>query len=166
MSTESMSTQARGDAASTAETTVERCGQCGAPAAHEQRYCLNCGFHRRNAPDPVARYLSEASVALSRVAAASALAAQRRRRLRFGPKITATLVAAALLIGILIGNATGGATVTPKTGTTTGTAQSTATAKSTTTAQSTTTAKKSPVKNATGSSYLQQENNLPNSVTP
>ncbi len=149
-----MSTQATGDTTSTAETTVERCGQCGAPAAREQRYCLNCGFHRRNAPDPVARYLSEASVALSRVAAATALAAQRPRRLRFGPKITATLVAVALLVGILIGSATGGGTVTPKTGTTTGKAKST------------TTAKKSPVKNATGSSYLQQENNLPNSVTP
>jgi hypothetical protein len=149
-----MSTQATGDTTSTAETTVERCGQCGAPAAREQRYCLNCGFHRRNAPDPVARYLSDASVALSRVAAATALAAQRRRRLRFGPKITATLVAVALLLGILIGNATGGGTVTPKSSTTTGSAKST------------TTAKKSPVKNTTGSSYLQSENNLPNSVTP
>jgi ribosomal protein L37E len=149
-----MSTQATGDTTSTAQTTVERCGQCGAPAAHEQRYCLNCGFHRRNAPDPVARYLSDASVALSRVAAATALAAQRRRRLRFGPKVTATLVAVALLVGILIGNATGGGTVTPKASTATGKAKST------------TTAKKSPVKNSTGSSYLQQENNLPNSVTP
>jgi hypothetical protein len=149
-----MSTQATGDTTSTADTTVERCGQCGAPAAREQRYCLNCGFHRRNAPDPVARYLSDASVALSRVAAATALAAQRRRTLKFGPRITAALVAVALLVGILIGNATGGGTVTPKTSTSTGTAKST------------TTAKKSPVKNATGSSYLQQENNLPSSVTP
>jgi hypothetical protein len=149
-----MSTQVTGETTTRDELSTERCGQCGAPAAPEQRYCLNCGFHRRNAPDPVSRYLSDASVALSRVAAATALAAQRRRRLRFGPKITATLVAVALLLGILIGNATGGGTVTPKTSTTTGTAKST------------TTAKKSPVKNATGSSYLQQENNLPNSVTP
>lgn len=150
-----MSTQATGDTTSTAETTVERCGQCGAPAAREQRYCLNCGFHRRNAPDPVARYLSDASVALSRVAAATALAAQRRRRFKFGPRITAALVVVALLVGILIGNATGGGSVTPRTGTTAGSAKS-----------STTTKHKSPVKNATGSSYLQQENNLPNSVTP
>jgi hypothetical protein len=155
MSIESMSTQATGDTTSTAETTVERCGQCGAPAAREQRYCLNCGFHRRNAPDPVARYLSDASVALSRVAAATALASQRRRTLKFGPKITAALVALALLVGILIGNATGGGSVAAKRSTTVA-------AKSTTTA----TKHKSPVKNATGSSYLQQENNLPSSVTP
>jgi hypothetical protein len=156
MSIESMSTQATGDTTSTAEPTVERCGQCGAPAAHEQRYCLNCGFHRRNAPDPVARYLSDASVALSRVAAATALAAQRRRTLRFGPRITAALVAVALLVGILVGNATGGGSVAPKR-VTTGAAKSTTT---------TATKHKSPAKNATGSSYLQQENNLPNSVTP
>jgi hypothetical protein len=156
MSIESMSTQATGDTTSTPETIVERCGQCGAPAAREQRYCLNCGFHRRNAPDPVARYLSDASVALSRVAAATALAAQRRRTLKFGPKITATLVAVALLVGILIGSATGGSSVKPRTSTTAGSAKSTTTA----------TKHKSPVKNATGSSYLQQENNLPNSVTP
>ena len=148
-----MSAQTTGDTTPTAETAAERCGQCGAAAAPEQRYCLNCGFHRRNARDPVARYLSEASAARSRVAAAAALAAQRRRVPRFGPRITATLVAVALLVGIRIGGAIGGGTVTPKTSTTG-------------TAKSTTSAKKSPVKNATGSSYLNQENNLPNSVTP
>jgi hypothetical protein len=162
MSIESMSTQATGDttgdSTGTAENVAERCGQCGAAAAPEQRYCLNCGFHRRNAPDPVARYLSDASVALSRVAAADALAAQRRRTLKFGPKITATLVAVALLVGILIGNATGGSSVTPRTSTTAGSAKSATT--------TTATKHKSPAKNATGSSYLQQENNLPNSVTP
>lgn len=154
-----MSTQTTGDSSGgttpTAETNVERCGQCGAPAAREQRYCLNCGFHRRNAPDPVARYLSEASVARARVIAADALIAQRRRTMRFGPRITATLVAVALLVGILIGSLTGGGSTTPKTGTTAG-------SKATTTAKTQTSA----VKTATGSSYVNQENNLPNSVTP
>ena len=154
--TESASTQPIGATAATGETAAERCGQCGAPAAHEQRYCLNCGFHRRNAPDPVARYLSEASVARSRVAAATALAARRRRTPRFGPRITALLVAAALLIGIVIGSATGGGSATPKS----------AKAQQTTHAQTTHSKKSTQVKNATGSSYLQQENNLPNSVTP
>jgi hypothetical protein len=149
-----MSAQTTGDTTPTAETAAERCGQCGVAAAPEQRYCLNCGFHRRNARDPVSRYLSEASAARSRVAAAAALAAQRRRTPRFGPRITATLVAVALLVGILIGGAISGGTVTPKTSAITGTTKST------------TSAKKSPVKNATGSSYLNQENNLPNSVTP
>lgn len=144
-----------GGATPTAETGVERCGQCGAPAAHEQRYCLNCGFHRRNAPDPVARYLSEASVARARVIAADALIAQRRRSVRFGPRITATLVALALLIGILIGSLTGGGSTTPRASTTAG-------AKASTTAKTQTSA----VKTETGSSYVNQENNLPNSVTP
>ena len=153
-----MSTQATGDttggSTGSAENAAERCGQCGVPAAREQRYCLNCGFHRRNAPDPVARYLSDASVALARVTAADALAAQRRRTVRFGPRITATLVALALLVGLLIGNATGGST-TAKTSTT-------AASKASTTAKTQTSA----VKTATGSSYINQENNLPNSVTP
>ena len=161
MSTESTRTPATDDATMTGETRitgdapVERCGQCGAPAAHEQRYCLNCGFHRRNAPDPVSRYLSEASAARAAVVAATALAAQRRRNPRIGMRIVVTLVVAALLIGILIGNATAGhsAAPTPK--------------KSQQTAKAHQTAKKhSTVKSATGSSYVQQEQNLPNSVTP
>lgn len=159
MNTESMSTQATGDTTgdtAAAATAVERCGQCGAPAAPEQRYCLNCGFHRRNAPDPVARYLSDASVARARVSAADALAAQRRRPLRFGPRITATLVALALLAGLLIGNATGGgSTATPQTNTT-------ARSQATTTADTQTSA----VKTATGSNYVNQESNLPDSVSP
>ena len=146
-----------GDEAETAATAVERCGQCGAPAAPEQRYCLNCGFHRRNAPDPVARYLSDASVARARVAAADRLAAGRRRTVRFGPRVTATLVALALLVGLLIGNATGGgSTATPKAHTTAGAKPTTTTAKTQTSA----------VKTRTGSNYVNQENNLPNSVTP
>jgi hypothetical protein len=135
------------------ETTLiaESCGQCGAPAAHDQRYCLNCGFHRRNAPDPVARYLSEASAARSQVAAARAAAAARRGRLpRLGARVVALLVALALVIGILIGNATAGNSSTAPVH------------------KSKTTASKhgTTIKNATGSKYLQQEQNLPNSVTP
>lgn len=152
MTIQDMSTPTAGDITVTAETAEERCGQCGAPAAHEQRYCLNCGFHRRNAPDPVARYLSEASVARARVAAATALAAQRRRSPRIGLRLAAALVIAALLIGVLIGNLTGGgSSKAPVVVTKTHhpAAKRTAT-----------------VKNKTGSSYVQQEQNLPDSVTP
>lgn len=134
------------------DATAERCGQCGAPATHDQRYCVNCGFHRRNAPDPVARYLSEASAARAQVAAAVAAAAARRRRLpRLGARTVALLVALALVIGILIGNATAGKSSSGTTPTSHKTAQ-----------------KHTPstVKNATGSAYQQQEENLPNSVTP
>lgn len=157
MSIESMSTEATPDAAASGsaplagQAVVERCGQCGAPAAPEQRYCLNCGFHRRNAPDPVARYLSEASAARAAVVAATALAGQRRRRPRIGLRLAVTLVALALLIGVLIGKATAGHSSAPAH------ANTHAVAKQRHPTQ---------VKNATGSSYLQQEQNLPNSVTP
>jgi ribosomal protein L37E len=136
----------------TDETTTgvtERCGQCGAQTAHDQRYCLNCGFHRRNARDPVARYLSEASAARSQVAAAHAAAAARRGRLpRLGARAVSLLVVIALLVGILIGNATGGGSSAPARRTSTATTQS------------------ATVTNATGSKYLQQEQNLPNTVSP
>lgn len=150
MTTEDMGTQAPGDAGSTGEVTAERCGQCGAPAAHEQRYCLNCGFHRRNAPDPVARYLSEASVARALLAEATTLAAGRRRAPRIGLRMATVLVAVALLIGIAIGNATGGRSSAPPSAGTHHVARK----------------HSATVKNVTGSSYLQQEQNLPSTVTP
>lgn len=143
----------------TTETTEasERCGQCGTPAAYDQRYCLNCGFHRRNAPDPVARYLSEASAARAQVAAARAAAAARRRRLpRLGPRVVSLLVAVALLVGILIGSATGGrsGSQSPRSGASAATRQSGPPHKTT------------QLKSVTGKSYLQQERNLPATVTP
>ena len=140
------------DTTSTTEMAAERCGQCGTPAAHDQRYCLNCGFHRRNAPDPVSRYLSEASAARARVAAADALLATRRRRMpKLGARMVGLLVVLALVIGIAIGNATAGNS-TPAT--------------STTGQQTTTTHESAGVKNETGSNYLKQEQNLPNTVSP
>jgi ribosomal protein L37E len=150
MNIESMSTTQTTGATAAGQSVTERCGQCGVPAAHDQRYCLNCGFHRRNAPDPVARYLSEASAARTRVAEATALAARRRRAPRIGLRLAAALIVVALLIGILIGNATGGASALRPAAKTQPTAKR----------------HKSPVKNATGSSYLQQEQNLPNTVSP
>ena len=153
-----MSAQATGDIPETGATApAERCGQCGAAAAPEQRYCLNCGFHRRNAADPVARYLSEASVARARVAAATALASQRRRVPRIGARLAALLVALALLVGILIGNATAGNSTPARS-----VAKTTAASTTTTVGQKSAT----KVKNATGSSYLQQEQNLPSTVSP
>jgi ribosomal protein L37E len=141
------------DTTTETEAAAERCGQCGAPAAHDQRYCVNCGFHRRNAPDPVARYLSEASAARAQVAAAVAAAAARRRRLpRLGPRVVALLVALALVVGILIGNATAG--------------KSSSGATPASSHKTTQKHKSTTVKNATGSAYQQQEENLPNTVTP
>lgn len=155
------STTSSDEAATAPQAQIEHCGQCGAPASHEQRYCVNCGFHRRNAPDPVARYLSEASAARARVATATALAAQRGRAPRLGLRTVALLVALALLVGILIGGAFGGSSTPNRAGSAPRTGASHTTASRP--AKSTGTTK---LKNATGSSYLQQEQNLPNSVTP
>jgi hypothetical protein len=157
-----MSMTTPSDVQTTPQAPTERCGQCGAPAAPEQRYCVNCGFHRRNAPDPVSRYLSEASAARARVAAATALAAQRRRTSQIGLRLVAVLVAFALLVGILIGSALGGSPTPARSGSSARTGGS-RTAVSHHPAKSKSTTK---IKNATGSSYLQQEQNLPNSVTP
>lgn len=145
------------DTTTETQAAAERCGQCGAPAAHEQRYCLNCGFHRRNAPDPVARYLSEASAARAQVAAATAAAARRRRLPRFGARVVALLVALALVVGILIGNATAGNS---------NAGSRTASHGTTPASHKTTQHGGSQVKNETGSSYVHQEENLPNSVSP
>jgi hypothetical protein len=41
--------------------SFERCDQCGAPVDKDQRYCVNCGAHRRHVPDPAAKYLSRVS---------------------------------------------------------------------------------------------------------
>jgi hypothetical protein len=139
----------------------ERCGQCGAPAAPEQRYCVNCGFHRRNAPDPVARYLSEASAARARVAAAAALAAQRRHPTRLGLRTVALLVAMALLVGTVIGGAFAGGSAVPMPGSSGPSPRNQAGS-----GHPAKPAGSANLRNATGSSYLQQERNLPTSVTP
>lgn len=141
----------------TTTSAAEHCGQCGAPAAHDQRYCLNCGFHRRNASDPVARYLGEASVALARVAAAEALARTRRHRMpRLGLRTVAVLVALALLAGVAIGNLTAGGS-----GSAGGSGAGGAAGRQPTTPTHTTAAQ---VK--TGKSYIQQGQSLPDSVSP
>jgi hypothetical protein len=156
-----MSTASPSDTQTTPEAPTERCGQCGAPAAREQRYCVNCGFHRRNAPDPVARYLSEASAARTRVLAATALAAQRRRAPRIGIRLVVALVVSAVLVGLLIGSSLNGSSARLHIGSTNGSARSQTSTTSGNPSRSTT-----KIKNATGSSYLQQEQDLPNTVTP
>lgn len=150
------------------QAATERCGQCGAPASPDQRYCVSCGFHRRNAPDPVARYLSDASVARARVAAATALAAQRRRARRIGLRAVAMLVALALLVGMAIGAALAGGSAKVESGSTKIVPGPSAKRQPGASAGMTHATSKGTAKlqNATGSRYLQQEQNLPDSVTP
>ncbi|MDE3130360.1 MAG: hypothetical protein KGL16_04350, partial [Acidobacteriota bacterium] len=80
----------------------------------------------------------------------------RAPRLRL--RLVAVLVGLALLAGIVIGNALAGGTP----------AGTTAPARSrpTTTRTQAQAGRSTKVRNATGASYLQQEQSLPNSVTP
>ena len=127
-----------------------RCDECSAPVASDQRYCIVCGAHQAGVPDPAARYLSEASAARTRVAAAIAARAAARGRRRF-PRlsggVTAALVAVALAAGFAIGDSSGGSMST----------KSLATRTTTTTRTSTTASKK---KKSGNQSYSNQENNL------
>jgi hypothetical protein len=127
------------------------CGECAAPVASDQRYCIVCGAHQAGVPDPAARYLSEASAARTRVAAAIAAraAARGKRRIpRLSGGVTAALVALALAAGFAIGDSSGGSTPTATAGATTAT-------RAATTHTSTTAKKKRG-----NQSYSNQENNL------
>lgn len=91
------------------EPTVvhDECEQCGAAVDRLQRYCVNCGAHRRHVPDPAARYLAQVS---ARMRAAGSAAAQvpSARRASIRP-ITAALLAAVLAGGgVAVGAAVGG----------------------------------------------------------
>jgi hypothetical protein len=83
----------------------ETCEQCHAPVDVHQRYCVECGAHRRHVYDPAARFLSDAT-GRSRAAARSARgpAGPKRR----GPGLALALVLAAIPVavaaGVLVGD--------------------------------------------------------------
>jgi len=139
---------------------VTHCEECSAPVEHDQRYCIVCGAHRPGAPDPAARYFSEASAARSRVAAARAARAAAAGRRRPAPRLSAAtavlLTVAALGAGFGIGRSSGAGTPARPTVAAGLTATST-------TKHSTRTARGGG--NATGRGYVNQESNLPSSVS-
>jgi len=143
--------------------TLSRCRFCGATAAADQRYCLSCGTRREDVPDPVSRYLSEASAARSRVAAAVARSAEARssRRLpKLSPLFATALVIVALLVGIEIGHSSSSGHSSSAGG---------SVATTSTPATSTKSSGSSAVNKVTkskGKSYVNQESNLPTSVSP
>jgi hypothetical protein len=136
------------------------CSTCGARAAADQRYCLSCGVRREEVPDPVSRYLGEASAARARVAAATARVAQARssRRLpAISPVIATVLVVVALLVGLEIGHSSAGSVNRP--------VQTTSARSATSTASGSGDAVDKVVKSS-GKGYVQQQKSLPTSVTP
>jgi hypothetical protein len=81
------------------------CNECGAPLDQAQRYCVNCGAHRRDANDPAARYLGEASARARRATAAPVAAAGAGlwRPSDWLAAIAIALVPIAAAVGVAIG---------------------------------------------------------------
>jgi hypothetical protein len=87
----------------TTTLTYEPCGQCGAPLAERQRYCVDCGASRRHPSDPVARHFTLAARSgAQETAAATPPPPQRRSDARITALVLVLLPAAAAL-GVLVG---------------------------------------------------------------
>ena len=84
-----------------ASSEFQSCDECDTPVDRDQRYCVNCGAHRRNVPDPAARFLSRAT-AQSRGVGSSGLV-RRSGAGRRGVSLTAALVLALLPVTAAIG---------------------------------------------------------------
>ncbi len=82
----------------------QHCDECGAPVDAAQRYCVNCGAHRRNVPDPSARYLSQSS-ARNRAASGARTRAttQRRQGGNLALALVIALIPVAAVLGVEIG---------------------------------------------------------------
>jgi hypothetical protein len=89
----------------------EPCPACGAPLAADQRYCLNCGRRRAGARVPYADLLAGRAPeeVLAPAASPPPPPAPSRRTVPLGLAAAgAGAIAAVLLVGVLIGAATGG----------------------------------------------------------
>jgi hypothetical protein len=86
----------------TAPTTAseDRCGACGAPLAHDQRYCVECGERRGASRFPVGQPAAEASPRRAR-----APRAPRGQRISSGTTLVAGVgvLLLAIGLGVLIG---------------------------------------------------------------
>lgn len=80
----------------------EQCGQCGAPAEANQRYCVVCGFHRRHVRDPASRYMMRAT-AQGRSGSGAGRAVRPRRSSSLAAALLIAVVPAAVGIGVLVG---------------------------------------------------------------
>lgn len=82
-------------------TAYAQCDECGAPVDHAQRYCVNCGAHRRHVNDPAARYLS-AATARSRATGSPGLV-QRTGGTRRLPSLALAALLAVIPAGVAVG---------------------------------------------------------------
>ena len=148
----------------------EECEQCGAPVDSSQRYCVNCGAHRHHVPDPAARYLAQTS-ARARIGLSPAGRPPTRRRSPLSPLTAAFLAAVLAGGGVAVGAATtGGSSNNPQLVQALHRLEQGGGSHATTTAGHSGKAKPagSAVKHlqhATGSNYVNQAKQLPNSVS-
>lgn len=83
----------------------QRCDECGAAVAAEQRYCVVCGAHRRTVDDPAARYLSQASARARRSGRSAGRARVGGRAVGVGTALVLAAVPVAAGVGVLAGRA-------------------------------------------------------------
>jgi hypothetical protein len=83
----------------------EACEQCQAPVDVHQRYCVECGAHRRHVYDPAARFLSGAT---SRSRTAARIARGPAEPKKRGPGLALALVLAAIPVAVAAGVLIGG----------------------------------------------------------
>jgi hypothetical protein len=81
----------------------QRCDECGTAVDPEQRYCVNCGAHRRTANDPAARYFSQVT---ARSRAKTGVVARGREPRRSSP-IVLGLALAVIPVAVGVGVAVG-----------------------------------------------------------
>jgi hypothetical protein len=82
----------------------ETCEHCHAPVDANQRYCVECGTHRKHVYDPAARFHAQATSG-SRAAARNAgrRAAPRQRSYGLGLALLLAAIPLAVAVGIMIG---------------------------------------------------------------
>jgi hypothetical protein len=83
-------------------TEHAHCDECGAPVDRNQRYCVNCGAHRRHVPDPASRYFSQATAG-TRAAGGAAGSGARPVGPRRVPSLALALVLAIIPVAVAVG---------------------------------------------------------------
>jgi hypothetical protein len=80
-----------------------RCEDCGAAVEAEQRYCVNCGAHRRVANDPAARYFSQATARTRATVAVRSARPEPRRGAGMVVGLALAVIPVAVGVGVVVG---------------------------------------------------------------
>jgi hypothetical protein len=88
------------------QAAAEQCEQCAAAVASDQRYCVECGAHRRYVQDPAARYM-RARASAGRVVTRTG-AARSHRPPSLALALLLAVVPVAVGLGVLVGRSASG----------------------------------------------------------